>query len=185
MFTILSTQTKIALIFSLIIFLSIIKNYYNKKIIFVIIPSFICLFILVRNTDTLFLNDIINRFILLGDSNPRIGKTFLSIDLMMNSFGTFLWGLPEIIISRTVNNVVVSDNSFFLIQLKFGFIMTMIWLTTTIYMIKKNSTPSMLCWLWFFISLSVTNSIAWDSYIICLAAVMLMNPLQNPNKINC
>ena len=181
--TILSSLTRVAILFMVLIFLFSIKEIFFKKVFLIMIPFLIYFLILVNNSDLNLLDQIINRMDNISLNSSRIDKNLLAVDMSLRSFGFFLWGVPDIISRKSVNNITISDNSFFLIQLKFGFIMTFIWISTTIYLIKKNSSPDTLGWLWFLISLSITNSILWDSYIFCLTGFMLMNPRNERNKI--
>ena len=180
--TILSSLTRIAILFMLLIFFFLIKEIFFKKAFLIIIPSLIYFFILVNNADLNFLDRIINRMDDISLSSARVDKNLLALDISTRSFGFFLWGVPDLL-HKPVNNITISDNSFSLIQVRFGFIMTFIWISTTIYLIKKNSSPRTLAWLWFFISLFITNSILWDSYILCLTGFMLMSPRNEQNNI--
>ena len=181
-FTILSSLTRIAILFMVLIFLFSIKEIFFKKVFLIMIPFLIYFFILVNNADYNLLDLIINRMYEISLSSIRVDKNLLALDLSTRSFGFFLWGVPDLLL-KPVNNITISDNSFSLIQVRFGLIMTFIWISTTIYLIKKNSSPRTLAWLWFFISLFFTNSILWDSYIICLIGFMLMSPRNEQNNI--
>ena len=121
----------------------------------------------------------LNRFDINLSDDPRVLKTILSLNLISESFHGFLWGLPiETITQATLGGFQVSDNSFFLVLLRFGFIFFIVWVGSIIYLISRFNRLRVLYWIWIFFALFTTNSILWDSFIFCLigmAAVLGQN----------
>ena len=77
---------------------------------------------------------------------------------------------------------VVSDNSFFLLQLKFGLVFTVGLLLFSLWLINVYFVFAPFFLFWFVISLATTNSLLWDSYI--LLAISTLKPRKNLNSAN-
>lgn len=178
---IFACQTRIAIIFMMIILLSqFFSRVRVKKLGYWFFAG--ALFLIVAEivggfSEALWLA--LNRFDINLSDDPRVLKTILSLNLISESFHGFLWGLPiETITQATLGGFQVSDNSFFLVLLRFGFIFFIVWVGSIIYLISRFNRLRVLYWIWIFFALFTTNSILWDSFIFCLigmAAVLGQN----------
>jgi len=178
---ILASQTRIAIIFMVLIllnrFISIVRvrdlgSWFFTAVFFITTAAMMGGF-----SEMLSLS--LNRFEISFTDDPRILKTLLALNLTSESLSGFLWGLPiETVDSARLGGFQVSDNSFFLVLLRFGFIFCIVWISSIIYLITRFNRLKLLYLLWIFFALFTTNSILWDSFIICLigmAAVLGQN----------
>ena len=169
---IFATQTRLAIVFMLIVLLrSVIWKIEVKELGYWLIGAIIFL-IVVSQMEGIFTDinvSVLGRFDINFSNDPRVLKTILSLNLMSDSLSGFLWGLPtETINKATLGGIQVSDNSFFLIALRFGFIVCVVWIGTTAYLISRFNQLRVLYWIWIFLALFTSNSILWDSFIFCL-----------------
>lgn len=171
---IISSSTRLAIIFMLILLLrSVISKVQVKELCYGIIVALVFLFL------TQFLGGFsesasmaLSRFDITFSDDPRVLKTILSLNLLLDSLSGFLWGLPtETINNATLGGFQISDNSFFLVLLRFGFIFCVVWIGSMVYLISRFNRISVLYRVWIFFALFTTNSIVWDSFIFCLIAL--------------
>ena len=118
-----------------------------------------------------------NRFSEFGGFNdPRIIKGYLALTMWFESFSSFLWGVPaQTVESTSFKGIIWSDNSFFLLALQFGLIGLLIWILALKEVLPwwGAGSSKFIYLFWVFLSLAITNSIVWDSYIFCLIFFLL------------
>ena len=96
-------------------------------------------------------------------------KVILSLNLSLDSFSR----LPtETINNATLGGFQVSDNSFFLVLLRFRFIFFVVWVGSMVYLISRFNRLNALYWVWIFSALFTINLIGWDSFIFCLTGTV-------------
>ena len=177
-FTILYSQTRLAVIFLAINFLMLVFSQYRRRFInivmlifFIIIFSFILL-----NLENL--NISFSRFDASILEGPRVSKTILSLSIIFDTPMGFFFGYPSEYIEqfRTSEGIQVSDNSYLLLFMKYGFLLFIFWIISFYFLlIRLNGTKglALVISLWAIISLGVTNSILWDSYIFSLTFLLM------------
>lgn len=181
--TIILTLNRLALIWALFLLWKILTAYLHLdkpsgigKIFVSISVILFGLFYGFYKLDDIQLMDTIVRFSEIdGLDDPRIIKLTLGLTMWLNSFTTFLFGVPvQIIETTTINGIIWSDNSFLLISLKFGLIGFLAWALAFSKVIPWGlGSLTLIYLLWTLSSLAITNSILWDSYIFSLIFLLL------------
>ena len=105
----------------------------------------------------------------------RIFKALIALNMLSDSLPNFLFGVSNNIISTTtLNGYTWSDNSFFLVALHFGIIGFLVWCWSLIVIFPWNMDSTKLIYIsWIISSFMITNSIIWDTYIICTIFFLL------------
>lgn len=181
--TTLYSQTRIALVFELIFIIWYyfygLVNYKKKYYFLFLLFALMCTIIYFGSeivSDNI-ISQVVNRFDINLSEDARIIKTQLTLKLISDSWAGMLLGVDKAIVSsETLKGYTVSDNSLFLIQLKFGIFLLIVFLTSHIILLRYYFYIPKTIILWFPISFVMTNSILWDSLMI--VSVLTLVPRQ-------
>lgn len=103
------------------------------------------------------------------DSGGRIDKLLLPLELLSGSIMSFFIGAPSSVIANTVSaeGVAISDNSYMLVAVEFGFFFSVGFFVFLIELFRRNISDrfSLFYLIYVFIGLGITNCILWEPWV--------------------
>ena len=116
---------------------------------------------------------IIDRVLYSTDESIRLQKLLIGIDLVFSQAKGMFFGYPNSYIANfSINNIVISDNSFIHV-LAVGGMITLIFLVLYFVLITRLSTIKFIYLIMFIFSLLITNSILWDYFLLSSIFILM------------